>query len=163
MKKLFIAVLILIGSCTFPPKKATLMEFNDSKAERLIKFLDTLKKDSELDTTYEMQYFLKDRDIVFNYLNNKNDVGDNIYPRLTFSDKLKSYFTDIDLYILFRDKGHFDIHLSYFSNGGKEINMIVFDSMDSTKNKLIISQLLNENDKIIFSKKNVYYYETNRW
>ena len=165
MKNLFIVVLILISSCTFPFKKENVITFNSSKAQRLIKFLDQLKGTPELDTTYEMEYFLKSRDIVFHYLDNKNSVGDNIYPTIIFSDSLKSYFTGIWLYILFRDKRfrYFDIHLGYFRDGRKEINMIIFDSIDSNKNNLFIKQLLKGDDKLIYFDKNVYYYESNCW
>lgn len=134
-------------------------------AKSLIKFLDQLREAPELDTVYEMQYFLKSRDIVFHYLDNKNKVGDSFYPTILFSDSLKSYFTEIGLYILFRDKRlrYFDIHLSYFRKGRKDINMIVFNNRDSNTNNLTIKQVLANDDKLIFFDKNVYYYENNWW
>lgn len=112
-----------------------------------------------------MQYFIKSRDIVFNYLYGKNKVGDNIELGSIFSDGLKTYLTDVGFYILFRDTQfrYYDLHFSYFRYGRKEIDMIVFDNMDSLKNKTIIPHIFDDNDKIIFSDKNVLYYETNWW
>jgi hypothetical protein len=165
IKTLLVLFLLLLNSCIHTSQKNEVIAFNKSQTPRLIEFINQLKQVQELDTIFEMQYFLKSKEIVFHYLDSTNKVGDRFVPQLKIPDKLKKFFVDVGFYILFRNvrNGCFDIHLSLFRNGRKEINIIIFDSTDTFKNNLYIKRIITDNNRLIFFDKKVYYYEDNWW
>ena len=157
----YLSILLFISSCISTPQQ-DIITFNNTKGKVLLRFIDVLRKNPGLDTAYKMDYRVKSPEIYFYYLDSMGNTGNSFRPNIIITKSQINFFFDIGLSVIFRDENpnHFDVHFNYFRNKKKDINMIIFNSLDSLKNSKDIKEILSDNDKIIFVDKNVYYYHS---
>lgn len=140
----YLSILLFISSC-ISTSQQDIITFKNTKGKVLLRFIDALRKNPGLDTTYKMEYRIKSPEIYFYYLDSMGNTGNSFHPNIIITKSQMNFFFDIGLSVIFRDEnpGHFDVHFNYFRNKKKDINMIIFNSLDSLKNSKDIKEILD--------------------
>jgi hypothetical protein len=162
MKVFLYLLVLLLYSCTFSIKD-DVIDFNNTKQKEVVSFLKFLNGNPRLsDTSYKLEYRVRSTDVLFYYMNN-DSIGEEFTPEVIIPDNEKEFFPDVSLYNIYRykrqDSSYFIVEFGAFRKGKKEIDMVVFDNNDSSKNNSRIKQILTEDEQLIFSDGKTYYYQ----